>query len=352
MCMAVNGNGGAATHFGRQMKKERLAHGWSLRGDGRANAASTTAPCHGSRTSTRRRRRTWPAACDRCLSRAPGLVRGLARREAATWSEVPPGFKGTGAEHEDTGHRRPRLVALHHHRAGPDRGLRPRTAPNLPRGHTRRSSPPAWPARMERQQRPLSPRVQAPFMVHHRPARPVPPTSALPRSWPPRCSSWPRSRPLPSATVPGPARRGRPPRQRQPGSFIVTDDAVLCRARRRRVRLHRRANRYLAGSTLRYPSRRELPRVGSQARIGRLDRLWTRGAKATTSGSNGGACVETAATTARSSSATPPAATAQPSPSPPGPGKTSPPPSAKPCPRRTPQATGIRPARGFRRHRP
>jgi ribosome-binding protein aMBF1 (putative translation factor) len=29
--MAANNGNSAATHFGRQMKKERLAHGWSLR---------------------------------------------------------------------------------------------------------------------------------------------------------------------------------------------------------------------------------------------------------------------------------------------------------------------------------
>jgi transcriptional regulator with XRE-family HTH domain len=29
--MAVNGKNSASTHFGRQMRKERLAHGWSLR---------------------------------------------------------------------------------------------------------------------------------------------------------------------------------------------------------------------------------------------------------------------------------------------------------------------------------
>jgi transcriptional regulator with XRE-family HTH domain len=29
--MAVHDNAGLSTHFGRQVKKERLAHGWSLR---------------------------------------------------------------------------------------------------------------------------------------------------------------------------------------------------------------------------------------------------------------------------------------------------------------------------------
>jgi transcriptional regulator with XRE-family HTH domain len=29
--MALNNGNGASTHFGRQMRKERLAHGWSLR---------------------------------------------------------------------------------------------------------------------------------------------------------------------------------------------------------------------------------------------------------------------------------------------------------------------------------
>ena len=31
ICMTVNNGGNPATHFGRQMKKERLARGWSLR---------------------------------------------------------------------------------------------------------------------------------------------------------------------------------------------------------------------------------------------------------------------------------------------------------------------------------
>lgn len=91
MCMAVNGNGGAATHFGRQMKKERLAHGWSLR-----EMAERTGVDYGtlSRVENGRRPPTenLARACDRVFPERRGWFADW-HDESRTWSEVPPGFR-------------------------------------------------------------------------------------------------------------------------------------------------------------------------------------------------------------------------------------------------------------------
>lgn len=91
ICMAVNGSNSAATHFGRQMRKERLAHGWSLR-----ELSERTGVDFGtlSRVENGRRPPTenLAKACDRVFQERRGWFQDW-YDESRTWSEVPAGFR-------------------------------------------------------------------------------------------------------------------------------------------------------------------------------------------------------------------------------------------------------------------
>jgi transcriptional regulator with XRE-family HTH domain len=89
--MAGIKNGNPATHFGRQMKKERLARGWSLR-----ELAGRTGVNEGhlSRIETGKRPPTEYLAteCDRVFPERKGWFTEY-YAELSTWSEVPAAFK-------------------------------------------------------------------------------------------------------------------------------------------------------------------------------------------------------------------------------------------------------------------
>jgi transcriptional regulator with XRE-family HTH domain len=92
--MAANKGNSAATHFGRQMKKERLAHGWSLREfSARAGIDFTTA----SRIENGKRppNETVADACDAVFPERRGWFREW-YDEFTTWTEVPAGFRDWG----------------------------------------------------------------------------------------------------------------------------------------------------------------------------------------------------------------------------------------------------------------
>jgi Domain of unknown function (DUF5753)/Helix-turn-helix domain len=87
--MAANNGNSAATHFGRQMRKERLAHGWSLREfAARSGIEFTTA----SRIETGRRPPTAAvaSACDAVFPERRGWFAEY-YEESRTW--MPPGFR-------------------------------------------------------------------------------------------------------------------------------------------------------------------------------------------------------------------------------------------------------------------
>lgn len=89
--VSVNGLGNPATHFGRQMKKERLARGWSLR----EFAAHTGINIgHASRIENGKRPPTEKvaAACDTAFPERRGWFSEY-YGELSTWSEVPAAFK-------------------------------------------------------------------------------------------------------------------------------------------------------------------------------------------------------------------------------------------------------------------
>ncbi|HEX3964083.1 MAG TPA: helix-turn-helix transcriptional regulator [Trebonia sp.] len=97
--MAVNTIGNPATHFGKQMKKERLARGWSLR----EFAAHTGINIgHASRIENGKRPPTEKvaAACDAAFPERRGWF-GEYYEELSTWSEVPAAFKDW-TEREDS----------------------------------------------------------------------------------------------------------------------------------------------------------------------------------------------------------------------------------------------------------
>jgi transcriptional regulator with XRE-family HTH domain len=89
--VAVNGGGNPATHFGRQMRKEREAHGWSLR-----EFAARTGVNIGlaSRIETGKRPPTEKVAlaCDGAFPARKGWFSEY-YAELQTWSEVPAAFK-------------------------------------------------------------------------------------------------------------------------------------------------------------------------------------------------------------------------------------------------------------------
>jgi transcriptional regulator with XRE-family HTH domain len=94
--MIVNNGNFAATHFGRQMRKERLAHGWSLR---EFNERTGIDMGQASRIETGKQPPTEKVAdaCDRVFPERRGWFREY-YEESKTW--VPAGFR-SWAEYED-----------------------------------------------------------------------------------------------------------------------------------------------------------------------------------------------------------------------------------------------------------
>jgi transcriptional regulator with XRE-family HTH domain len=89
--MAINGSGNPATHFGRQMRKERLARGWSLR---EFAARSGVDFGHASRIENGKQppSERVAARCDAAFPERQGWF-GEYYAEMQTWSEVPAAFK-------------------------------------------------------------------------------------------------------------------------------------------------------------------------------------------------------------------------------------------------------------------
>jgi len=89
--MADNKGTSAATHFGRQMKKERLTRGWSLH-----HLSERTAydPAHLSRIENGLRppARALAVACDAAFPERHGWFTEY-YDESRQWAEVPPGFR-------------------------------------------------------------------------------------------------------------------------------------------------------------------------------------------------------------------------------------------------------------------
>jgi transcriptional regulator with XRE-family HTH domain len=87
--MAANNSGNPATHFGRQMRKERLAHGWTLRELAARTGISFT---HLSRIETGHRPPTEAVAiaCDRVFPERKGYFLEY-YEESRTW--MPAGFR-------------------------------------------------------------------------------------------------------------------------------------------------------------------------------------------------------------------------------------------------------------------
>lgn len=89
--MTVNSGGNPATHFGRQMKKERLARGWSLR-DFSARTGINIG--HASRIENGKRPPTEKVAtaCDIAFPERKGWF-GEYYAELSEWAEVPAAFR-------------------------------------------------------------------------------------------------------------------------------------------------------------------------------------------------------------------------------------------------------------------
>jgi transcriptional regulator with XRE-family HTH domain len=98
--MAVHENGSPSTHFGRQVKKERLAHGWSLR---ELSARSGIDYSHLSRIESGKRPPTEAIAdaLDAALPERNGWFREYYEDNK---SAIPPGLR-SWAEHEDRAER-------------------------------------------------------------------------------------------------------------------------------------------------------------------------------------------------------------------------------------------------------
>jgi transcriptional regulator with XRE-family HTH domain len=96
--MAGNKDMSAAMHFGRQMKKERLARGWSLQ---ELSGRTAYDPAHLSRieNGVRPPTRTLAVACDAVFPERRGWFTEY-YDESRQWAEVPPGFRDW-AELED-----------------------------------------------------------------------------------------------------------------------------------------------------------------------------------------------------------------------------------------------------------
>jgi transcriptional regulator with XRE-family HTH domain len=89
--MAGDKDSSAATHFGRQMKKERLAHGWSLQelsGRTAYDAAHLSRIENGLRPPTR----ALAVACDAAFPERRGWFTDY-YDESRKWAEVPAGFR-------------------------------------------------------------------------------------------------------------------------------------------------------------------------------------------------------------------------------------------------------------------
>lgn len=97
--MAGIANGNPAGHFGRQMKKERLARGWSLTELGQRMGLN---PAHLGRVESGRRPPTekLAAACDEVFPERKAWFTEY-YSELRTWSEVPAAFKDW-SEYEDS----------------------------------------------------------------------------------------------------------------------------------------------------------------------------------------------------------------------------------------------------------
>lgn len=89
--MAGNRDTSAATHFGRQMKKDRLAHGWSLQ---ELSGRTAYDPAHLSRIENGLRPPTkaLALACDAAFPERRGWFTEY-YDESRKWAEVPPGFR-------------------------------------------------------------------------------------------------------------------------------------------------------------------------------------------------------------------------------------------------------------------
>jgi len=94
--MAGNDGGGAVTHFGRQLRKERVAHGWSIH---ELSARTGIAAGHLSRIENGKRPPTAyvAAACDAAFPERHGWF-GEYYEESKSW--VPAGFR-SWSEYED-----------------------------------------------------------------------------------------------------------------------------------------------------------------------------------------------------------------------------------------------------------
>jgi len=89
--MGANGSNSAATHFGRQMKKERLANNWSLRQMAAESGVDYTALSRiesGARPPNER----VAAECDRLFPGRHGWFTDWLS-ESRSWGEIPPAFK-------------------------------------------------------------------------------------------------------------------------------------------------------------------------------------------------------------------------------------------------------------------
>ena len=89
--MAGQKDTSAATHFGRQMKKERLAHGWSLQ---ELSTRTAYDGAHLSRIENGLRppTRALALACDAAFPERRGWFTDY-YDESRQWTEVPPGFR-------------------------------------------------------------------------------------------------------------------------------------------------------------------------------------------------------------------------------------------------------------------
>ncbi len=91
ICMSVNNGSNPATHFGKQMKKERLAHGWGLREFAQMTGLN---PGHLSRIENGKRPPTEnvATACDAAFPERRGWFTEY-YEELRGWSEVPAAFR-------------------------------------------------------------------------------------------------------------------------------------------------------------------------------------------------------------------------------------------------------------------
>ena len=98
IAMAVNNGSSPATHFGRQMRKERLARGWSLREFPPRARGSTSVQRARSRMASARRPRPWrPGA----MRRFPSVRAGLPSTTRSPSRECRLLGLRSWAEHED-----------------------------------------------------------------------------------------------------------------------------------------------------------------------------------------------------------------------------------------------------------